>query len=369
MNVLCPWRSCGCPSLGGQRNERRGDHLAAEPVSEPRGLLEFLPRDRPDAGPQVGLEARGDVGGVMEESLAALHERAGEGDGHHDARPHDEPARHARASRIARGQEIPRERRHGDLGGEREPHDAIARVPRRRSRAGHRDGERARPAPEPPGSRPRQREQQRHDEHELGRIGTRPAVHFMARDLDREHVLQHLAHQGERGPRGERDPPRSPRRVPARGADEVDAERERAIEQFRAQFAQRVRAVDAPCDRRHPEQRPSAPGNGDVARKRDALPPDLAPAHGERAAAREQRGRAQPRAAREREEEEEREGSRDQHTVGHHGGGSLRQLAGRLGFGHGMVNWRARHDSNVRPLPSEGSTLIQLSYGRVSSGF
>jgi hypothetical protein len=28
--------------------------------------------------------------------------------------------------------------------------------------------------------------------------------------------------------------------------------------------------------------------------------------------------------------------------------------------------WRARHDSNVRPLPSEGSTLIQLSYGRVS---
>src|SRR5258706_2831273 len=31
--------------------------------------------------------------------------------------------------------------------------------------------------------------------------------------------------------------------------------------------------------------------------------------------------------------------------------------------------WRARHDSNVRPLPSEGSTLIQLSYGRVCTGF
>ena len=31
--------------------------------------------------------------------------------------------------------------------------------------------------------------------------------------------------------------------------------------------------------------------------------------------------------------------------------------------------WRARHDSNVRPLPSEGSALIQLSYGRVSIGF
>src|SRR6185436_16806847 len=32
-------------------------------------------------------------------------------------------------------------------------------------------------------------------------------------------------------------------------------------------------------------------------------------------------------------------------------------------------SWRARHDSNVRPLPSEGSTLIQLSYGRVGDGF
>ena len=35
----------------------------------------------------------------------------------------------------------------------------------------------------------------------------------------------------------------------------------------------------------------------------------------------------------------------------------------------GRGDWRARHDSNVRPLPSEGSTLIQLSYGRVCVGF
>jgi hypothetical protein len=34
-----------------------------------------------------------------------------------------------------------------------------------------------------------------------------------------------------------------------------------------------------------------------------------------------------------------------------------------------LINWRARHDSNVRPLPSEGSTLIQLSYGRVDVEF
>ena len=43
-----------------------------------------------------------------------------------------------------------------------------------------------------------------------------------------------------------------------------------------------------------------------------------------------------------------------------HGGGSKARRGPVTG-----ISWRARHDSNVRPLPSEGSTLIQLSYGRV----